>query len=85
MDFLPDICQVPKILRERKIEPVVFYTHPDIDWDKQRYNAYARNRRKMSAGQMYKVGLFLGVPMEELYTWKIAKSRKGTGKKTEQL
>jgi hypothetical protein len=81
MDFLPDICQVPYILRERKIDPVDFYNDPEIDWTKQQYNAYAKNRRKMSAGLMYKVGQFLEIPMEEVYTWKVKPPRKGTGKK----
>jgi hypothetical protein len=81
MDFLPDICQVPYILRERKINPVDFYTHSEINWSKQQYNAYAKNRRKMSAGQMKKVGHFLGIPIDDVYTWKVKPPRKGTGNK----
>lgn len=78
MDFLPDKCLVPEILRERNIEPVTFYT--DMGWSKQQYNAYARNRTKMSAGTLKTVAEYFGLPMDDIYTWKKV-PRKGIGNK----
>lgn len=83
MEFIPDKCRVPELLRERHIEPVEFYTDPRINWSKQQYYAYASGRRKMSASQMKKCGHYFGLPMDDIYTWKIVPSRrksKGTGK-----
>jgi hypothetical protein len=79
MDFLPDICQVPYILRERNIEPVDFYT--EMQWSKQQYNAYAKNRTCMSAGTIKTVAEYFGLPMDDIYTWKLIEPRRGTGNK----
>lgn len=77
MDFLPDICQVPYILRERNIEPVTFYT--DMEWSKQQYNAYAKNRSYMSTGTVKTVAEYFGLPMDDIYTWKKVKRMRGIG------
>ena len=81
MDFLPDKCQVPNILRDRNIEPVDFYTDPEINWSKQQYNAYAKNRTKMSPGKIKTCAEYFGLPMDDIYTWKVKHSRRGTGNK----
>jgi hypothetical protein len=77
MDYHPDICQVPKILRERNIEPRKFYE--DMDWSKQQYNAYAKNRTYMSTGALKTVAEYFGLPMDDIYTWKMVERNRGTG------
>lgn len=67
MAYLPGKCLLPQILRERKIEPVDFYD--SLGWAKQRYNAYAKGRKKMSIGTLKTVADALQLPMDDLYEW----------------
>lgn len=60
-------CLLPDILRERNIEPVDFYTDPDIGWTKQQYSNIANTKHLMSLLNCIKVSYKLGVPIEDLY------------------
>jgi hypothetical protein len=79
MDIRPGKCLLPQILRERKIEPVDFYT--SLGWVKQKYNAYANNRKKMSIGTLKTVADALQIPMDDVYVW--VTPRKGVGQEPE--
>lgn len=78
MAYLPGKCQLPRLLRERRIEPVDFYTK--LGWSKQQYSAYTTGVKKMSIGTLKTVANELGLPMDDIYTWLFA-PRKGVGKK----
>lgn len=73
MDFRSGKCLLPQILRERKIEPVDFYN--SLGWNRQKYNAYVKNRKKMSIGTLKTVANALEIPMDDLYEWE--EPRKG--------
>lgn len=67
MAYRPGKCLLPQILRERRIEPVDFYTL--IGWSKQQYSAYVNDRKKMSIGTLKTVANALELPMDDLYEW----------------
>ena len=68
MAFLPDKCRVPKLLRERHIEPVDFYT--DMGWTKQKYWEYVNHIKYMNSGTQKTVAHYFGLPMDDIYTYK---------------
>jgi hypothetical protein len=67
MAFLPGKCLLSEILREKKIEPVTFYTK--IGWSKQQYSVYVTGKKKMSIGTLKTVANELELPMDDVYEW----------------
>jgi len=81
MEYRPERCLLPELLRERKIDPVIFYI--ELGWSKQQYSAYVNHHRYMSAGTLKTVAEKLGLPMDDIYTWKAIPLRKGRGTSSE--
>lgn len=67
MAYRADKCLLPQILKERRIEPVQFYT--SLGWSKQQYSAYVNNRKKMSIDTLKTAASALGLTMDDLYEW----------------
>lgn len=79
----PDKCRLPEILRERNLEPQDVYEDPEINMSKQQFSAYFTGRQKMSLSTTKLFADYFGIPMDEIYTWKYSKSRRGSRQKTE--
>ncbi|WP_442951713.1 helix-turn-helix transcriptional regulator [Paenibacillus sp. GYB003] len=67
MAFRPGKCLLPEILRERKIDPPLFYEK--MGWSRQQYSAYCTGKRTMSVGTLKTVSEVFGLPMEDFYEW----------------
>lgn len=74
----PEKCRLPEILRERGLEPQDVYEDPEIDMTKQQFSSYYTSRQKMSLSTTKLFADYFGIPMDDLYTWKRDKTRKGS-------
>lgn len=79
-DYLPGKSRLPELMRQRNLEPVEVYDHPDIQMSKQQFSSYYTSRRKMSASIMKLFAEFFEVPMDDLCYWIKVPSKRGTAK-----